>query len=55
MMEGGNVTGIHDPNTLTEALIEKEKEKETILNRLKLLQQYENAIHAKRRRRHVLS
>lgn len=48
-------SGINDANTLTEALIEKEKEKEAILHRLKLLQQYENAISAKRRRRHVLS
>lgn len=48
-------SGINDANTLTEALIEKEKEREAILHRLKLLQQYENAISAKRRRRHVLS
>lgn len=36
-------------------LIEKEKEKEIILNRLKLLQQYENQINAKRRKKHALS
>jgi hypothetical protein len=56
--DGSTITAegqIRDVNNLTETLIEREREKETILNRLKLLQQYENAISAKRRRRHVLS
>lgn len=46
---------IKSPQDLNETLMEKEREKETILNRLKLLQHYEKAISAKRRKRHVLS